>query len=464
MPLTLSTPTGMGQQQQQPQGLGGMLSSPTPMAPLNLPPPQAPSGGGDSGGGGGILDSIMSGIGGMFNGGGNLGTVGAPNTSGLQQFFGNIGQKAAPQAMQQARMPQAPFIKQQAQQQAPMPQIGANAAIGGMNQAAGLRPFDLAKSFIGKNEQTDANAISSFIKNGVGEQIDPKQVPWCAGFVNGALAAGGYGGTGSLAARSFLKYGEATDVPREGDIVVTSRGNDPMKGHVGFYAGTDENGNIKILGGNQGNAVSIKTAPANTVLGYRTFNNPDQIQMAMKQERPAMVETILDSIRAGLASPEKKSSVSEQMQLERLEKDRTLRIQQMKEAAAMAYPDNPVMQKVAVAQAALESGLPDRVSGLAEQNNLFGIKGEGTGGSVDMPTTEYINGKKVKVNAGFAKNKTLSDSFTQHGNLMKKPRYSKVGTANTPEEAFDEIYRAGYATDPKYPQKLRSVYQSLYGA
>lgn len=59
-------------------------------------------------------------------------------------------------------------------------------------------------------------------------------VAWCAAFVNSVLAANGIKGTGKLSARSFLGFGEATDTPNKGDIVVTKRGNDPAQGHVGF--------------------------------------------------------------------------------------------------------------------------------------------------------------------------------------------------------------------------------------
>jgi len=40
-------------------------------------------------------------------------------------------------------------------------------------------------------------------------------------------------------------------------------------GHVGFVAGADRNGNLLVLGGNQGDAVSINRFSRGRVLGYR---------------------------------------------------------------------------------------------------------------------------------------------------------------------------------------------------
>jgi hypothetical protein len=43
-----------------------------------------------------------------------------------------------------------------------------------------------------------------------------------------------------------------------------------MEGHVGFYVGT-EGGNLRKLGGNQGDNVSIVSYPADRVIGRRVL-------------------------------------------------------------------------------------------------------------------------------------------------------------------------------------------------
>lgn len=137
-----------------------------------------------------------------------------------------------------------------------------------------------------------------------------------------------------------------------------------------------------------------------------------------------------------------------------------INMQQLKDAAASAYPTNPMMQQVALAQAIHESGLQDGTpSGLAKQNNLFGIKAPGTAGTVNMPTTEIMNGQAQKVNAAFGANKNVADSFLQHRDLINKQRYQNVLAAQSPLAAFNALQKAGYATDPQYANKLNSVYQ-----
>lgn len=148
-----------------------------------------------------------------------------------------------------------------------------------------LKGYDLANSMVGMNEVKDNSTLHSFLQKG-GADIDPANIPWCAAFANGILKSNGMKGTGSLAARSFLNYGTETKTPSKGDIVVLSRGNDQTKGHVGFYAGTDDKGNVLVLGGNQGNSVSIKSFSPQQVLGYRQPPTGQQIQQIILPKNP----------------------------------------------------------------------------------------------------------------------------------------------------------------------------------
>lgn len=87
--------------------------------------------------------------------------------------------------------------------------------------------------------------------------------------MNSVLAATGIKGTGSLAARSFLGFGESTDKPNKGDIVVSRRGDNAAQGHVGFYQGTDAKGRVLVLGGNTGDKVGTSAIDRGDVLGFR---------------------------------------------------------------------------------------------------------------------------------------------------------------------------------------------------
>lgn len=94
--------------------------------------------------------------------------------------------------------------------------------------------------------------------------------PWCAGFVGGVLEEAGIVSSRSAAARSYLKWGTALSKPAYGCVVVFWRGSPSgWSGHVGFVVGKDQRGNLMVLGGNQGDMVSIKPFGAERVLGYR---------------------------------------------------------------------------------------------------------------------------------------------------------------------------------------------------
>lgn len=131
--------------------------------------------------------------------------------------------------------------------------------------------FDFAKGYLGNTEEDNHKVLSSFIKKVFPNDFnDVRKTAWCAGFVNAVLNAEGTKGTGMLNARSFMKWGvEATD-PSEGDVVVLWRvSKDDWRGHVGFFAGYDDAGDIRVLGGNQNDSVSIKSYPKERLLGFR---------------------------------------------------------------------------------------------------------------------------------------------------------------------------------------------------
>jgi uncharacterized protein (TIGR02594 family) len=81
------------------------------------------------------------------------------------------------------------------------------------------------------------------------------------------LKRAGVAPSGYLAARSYLKWGQKLAKPIPGAIVVFSRGN-PTQGHVAFFE-KDNGSSIRVLGGNQSDAVTLANYPKSRVLGYR---------------------------------------------------------------------------------------------------------------------------------------------------------------------------------------------------
>ena len=96
-------------------------------------------------------------------------------------------------------------------------------------------------------------------------------VAWCSSFVNWCVEQSGREGTNRQNARSWVDWGQdVTGNPIEGDIVVFSRTNDGVSGHVGFFV-ADLGDVISVLGGNQSNRVKISNYPKDGVLGTTPY-------------------------------------------------------------------------------------------------------------------------------------------------------------------------------------------------
>jgi len=133
--------------------------------------------------------------------------------------------------------------------------------------------------------------------------------------------------------------------------------------------------------------------------------------------------------------------------------------------AKEVYSDDLNLAGLCLSQAVLESGLADnKPSQLAQKyNNLFGIKAggltkSGTDGVINLDTTEYVNGKLIKVKQQFLANLEPKDSFIQHRRLMKLVRYYDVWHKKSIFEAASGLVKGGYATDPGYRGKLQATY------
>lgn len=151
--------------------------------------------------------------------------------------------------------------------------------------------MDHAWSHIGVKETPGKKAtpaiVEMYAKAG-NAGVTSDEVPWCAAFVGACLADAELPNTGSLLARSYLKYGTPLTEPKVGAIAVIKRGP-PPQGHVFFVTGW-EAGRVRGIGGNQGNAVSEATFPTSEVLGYR---------WPPVAEQPAQVETVAAPAPAG---------------------------------------------------------------------------------------------------------------------------------------------------------------------
>lgn len=96
--------------------------------------------------------------------------------------------------------------------------------------------------------------------------IKDDETPWCAAFVGGVLEDCGIVSTRFESAISYATWGVQLLEPVPGCIAVFVRDGG---GHVGFVTGQDEHGRVLILGGNQGNRVSIAAFPRHRVVSWR---------------------------------------------------------------------------------------------------------------------------------------------------------------------------------------------------
>jgi uncharacterized protein (TIGR02594 family) len=129
----------------------------------------------------------------------------------------------------------------------------------------GSSPMAILEAQRGKG----AGEIQGFLASG-GQNLNASLLAWCAAALNSALQQAGIAGSGSNMARSLLKVGTPVTTPQRGDVVVMSRGPAGSgQGHTGFYDSTNEDGTIRVLGGNTGGRVGYGNYNPSSVLGYR---------------------------------------------------------------------------------------------------------------------------------------------------------------------------------------------------
>ena len=136
-------------------------------------------------------------------------------------------------------------------------------------------------------------------------EIHDDETAWCAAAVGGWLKEAGLPNTGSLAARSYVNYGDpcpmSKHIPR-GAIIVWPRGA-PPHGHVNVCL--DDDGTfLTCIGGNQGNGrgggVTISREAKAHALAARW---PKGVSATTEPKKPGIIETIQDSkiAKAGAA-------------------------------------------------------------------------------------------------------------------------------------------------------------------
>ena len=115
---------------------------------------------------------------------------------------------------------------------------------------------------------------------------------------------------------------------------------------------------------------------------------------------------------------------------------------------------------ITVAQAALESAWGNsRLS--RDAHNYFGIKAHGNGPFTELPTTEVREGKSIRCTARFARYDSMQTCFADRDHLIATLAcYADVRAQAGDPEAFLQALAAHWATDPRYAEKVLSIYKA----
>lgn len=136
-------------------------------------------------------------------------------------------------------------------------------------------------------------------------------------------------------------------------------------------------------------------------------------------------------------------------------------IDKLKSHAEAVSAATGIPSRFMVAQAALESGWgrreirnPDG----SQSHNIFGIKAGANwkGKTTDVVTTEYVNGVAQRRIERFRAYDSYADAFADYARtLTGSARYRDVVASAADANSFAQgLQKAGYATDPRYAEKL----------
>lgn len=135
--------------------------------------------------------------------------------------------------------------------------------------------------------------------------------------------------------------------------------------------------------------------------------------------------------------------------------------------ARRAERSSGVPAELILAQAALETDWGRRrittASG-ADSHNLFGIKAGGRwqGETTRVMTTEYVGGEAQKQEESFRVYPDMDAAFDDYARLIRsRPGYAAARTAADSAQAALALQQGGYATDPRYADKLIAVMATI---
>lgn len=254
------------------------------------------------------------------------------------------------------------------------------------------------------------------------------------------VGAGAPGGLGDMIARHLSRYIEPSSAPAGPETTASASADGSAAQRSGVGSGPAASDAFKTVAWRPSDSTSAGP-DLDEVLGRARIvleNVPTWLEAAMQPEPPV----------SGLPDGRRPELFVSQLWLQ----------------ATAAEATTGVPAPFIIGQAALESGWGrgeiKRPDG-SPAYNLFGIKAGSSwsGDTVDVTTTEYVDGKPVRQVERFRAYGSYTEAFADWATLMRdNPRYAGVlQAADSVRDFAYGLQAAGYATDPRYGMKLENV-------
>lgn len=166
-------------------------------------------------------------------------------------------------------------------------------------------------------EKRSNPVVERFIEKVEGKKRNAINTPWCAYWIGAKLEYHDWTSTKSGMARSYLRWGVKVEDGdwQVGDLVIFWRGrnDDGVTGHIGFICSFDDD-SVLVLGGNQGDKVSLQYFPISKVLGVRRprpLTQSRTVKLAVGEGANQATQAV---IQAAVEDPKPTTQVLEQAQ------------------------------------------------------------------------------------------------------------------------------------------------------
>ena len=181
---------------------------------------------------------------------------------------------------------------------------------------------------------------------------------------------------------------------------------------------------------------------------------------------PGMIASVLNAVRHGTVQAARQGAELGRQGTGDVPAHVERFVRRLGDAAERVAQASGLPAKLILGQAALESGWGRqeiRHANGMPSHNLFGIKATGwQGRTAEVMTTEYVNGEPQRVKQSFRAYRSYDEGLSDYARLLtENPRYRDVVTARSEVDAARKVQEAGYATDPRYAEKLIAIMQLL---